>query len=199
MEKEENKNFKTTHKKIAQYLIDYMMVSDTKYIPMSLGYVKNFDEEKMRSYPTFYYLLKDEEDAGILSELLKPIFLDYKNITLWFRNFQKITKKLFFVMEFKKHHYLHIDYNKLKQFQKDLQKENVKKEPPPYSLSFNDRYSYDHDFINIDDFINSCNTLKKRKESEITNNKIDMAFKINQMYENGLITFDKARQFLSIL
>lgn len=276
--------------KIAIHLLDYMSKKGSGWTSMALGFVRNFNSHKMKSYPSFYRLLKSLGHHDLIAELLPPIFDDYPNIVKWFKTFQTITDQLFIVKKNDKYFYLLVNSDKLEQFNllcaKNVQKElNLAEQPIPkqdnfpplmtangnsqrkehdealetsstYSLSFEDRYSYDRNFFDLQEFTESLKTVQKKAirkppglksptmlprqepprqepprqtfpqyvapyqvnphqvnphqvnphqvnpwkyyqyHSQPRPNRIEIALKINKMYESGLISFPVANQLL---
>ena len=263
-------------KRIAVHLLDYMSQKGNGWTSMALGFVRNFNSQKMKSYPSFYRLLKSLGHHDLIAELLPPVYDDYPNIIKWFKTFQTISDQLFIVKKTDKYFYLFVNTDKLEQFNllcaKNVQKElDLAEQPipkqenfPPLmtangnsqtkehedepletsSLSFEDRYSYDRKFFDFKEFTESLKTVQKkgirkppglksptilprqeppRQEpprqsfpqyvapyqvnphqvnpwnyyqyhSQPRPNRIEIALKINKMYESGLISFPVANQ-----
>ena len=183
--------------KIAIHLLDYMSNPGSGWTSMALGFVRNFNSPKMRSYPSFYRLLKNKTfDITIIDELLPPVYDDYPNIIRWFKTFQDTSGQLFIVKKTNKAFHLFVNSEKLEQFNvlcaKNVQKElDLAEQPIPnqdhfpplmntngnsqtkehdealetsstYSLSFEDRYSYDRDFFDFREFAKTLRPVQKK-------------------------------------
>ena len=172
--------------KIAIHLLDYMSIPGSGWTSMALGFVRNFNSHRMKSYPSFYRLLRSLGHRDLIAELLPPVYDDYPTIIKWFKTFQIISDELFIVKKTEKYFYLFVNSDKLEKFNllcsKNVQKElDLAEQPIPnqdhfpplmnissnsqtkehdealetsstYSLSFEDRYSYDRDFFDFREF-----------------------------------------------
>lgn len=248
--------------KIAIHLLDYMSNPGSGWTSMALGFVRNFNSPKMRSYPSFYRLLKNKTfDITIIDELLRPVYDDYPNIIRWFKTFQDTSGQLFIVKKTNKSFHLFVNSEKLEQFnflcakyvQKELDsseqvipiredfshlvntnsnfqtKENSKEAleiSSTYSLSFENRYSYDSICFDVNEFAKTVRLVQKppglgaprqlsRQEPpsysppkyvaplqnryQLQPSRIDIFLKINKMYESGLISFHVASDVLKEL